>query len=757
MPLFVRFIEVDPSFCKKDDRMLTAAHPMPPRADQHLRDIASRTGHRARAEGRASTSKAMTSSENTCTTSPRDPDGSPSIPDLYRSALRHKWTEVMNRCGSHPTEASYVHPNDGSTALHLAVISRVTQADTAPVTASDSLSCASLSRTSGTSSTSSRRKSVRDIWGNSTCPAPLAVIRALLEACPEAAEIRCKPNSYTPLTYACLVPPVDVEIDCDEDEDGNLNPHSRLDKNAADQMPRPPSGMVDHTRRNEFPRPPSMMITSPSNQTPEPAPTPPTKRRSPPAAKTPTLQDSEDLVCLILKYSKSCASILTASGLTPLDVHIVSYSQTRAPHDYDDIQPKGQITNRITTGVLRALLETDATLAQSRPDTTRQGGGMTIGPLELLYRCNSPAFLAAMAAEDTRRREESANDSDHGKRPWYGDFHRHPLHAKSYHKFLSSHATLSNWWGWKWTVLLLKYGTLHQKRRGARFMALHAAASVKGCPLPILLLSVRAFPKQIRELDVSDVEGVGNLPLHIVCSWELTPIGQPEGKEDSSVELPLEEEQRQAIEQYTDSMAINVRKDMAITALLNEHPGAAKIKNQRGELPLSVALRTGTTWEGGVRKLVKAFPESVSIKDDDRMGGLYPFMLAATVAPPSPPEEEEDGSDEAKKKGSLKVSFAEDGKQRGYAARGSMAQLVNILSQPGGQKGARSPSASSIPPPSEKEVLMHVATIYGLLRADPGIVSQCCLQDSYYDDNWALRSMRSMRSLSTRAWVAQFV
>ena len=98
---------------------------------------------------------------------------------------------------------------------------------------------------------------------------------------------------------------------------------------------------------------------------------------------------------------------------------------------------------------------------------------------------------------------------------------------------------------------------------------MHAVAQVKDCPLPFLMLAMRAYPNQVRAPDAF----TGNLPLHTVAGWETS-----------------------------DPSSIS-RKSMALSALVSEYPQATKVKNKSGKTPMSLALETGTSWDNGVRRL----------------------------------------------------------------------------------------------------------------------------------------------------------
>ena len=190
-----------------------------------------------------------------------------------------------------------------------------------------------------------------------------------------------------------------------------------------------------------------------------------------------------------------------------------------------------------------------------------------------------------------------------------------------------------------------------------------AASGLVGCPLPILTLAMAAFPNQIKEKD--EMHGAdGNLPLHEVCSWP----------------------QQSA----SDEPVIATRKGMAITALVQRYPNAVFVCNNQDESPLDLALSTGTTWDGGIRKLVRTYPSSASIRNSAT--GLYPFMTAAAVAASA-----ENASD-------LVLPSSK---------RSLMTHLKN----------------------EAKRDLQTVRTIYGLLRADPDVMLPADEDESDNDDD----------------------
>lgn len=376
---------------------------------------------------------------------------------MYRCARGGEWDRVQLECKLRPKHAKHVSSSEGTTSLHLAVMSRM-----------------------GYKLKSGNNKEHK--------PAPLDLIEDLLKAYPEAACVADKENTYTPITYACLVNDESYDVD-----------------------------------------------------------------------------DALQVVQLLLEYSPNCVEIFTSGGLSPLDVHIVSYS-----HHYgkQQIEPIG----RSSTGVLRCLLETCPTLAQARLEKDKING-----PLELLFRCNTDVFMEAVNTEPEDSDDEMTVPEKRG----------------------SVVKSVSRTWAWKWSILVLKYHYLAKRPKGAQFLAVHAAADMPACPLPVLSLTMYAFPKQIRVPD----EVHGYLPLHSICSW---PCHQ---------------------EALSEEAVTSARKAAAISAVLQEFAHGAKTYTKDKESALELAIASGTSWEGGLRKIIRANPKAIS--SQSQRTGLYPFMAAA--------------------------------------------------------------------------------------------------------------------------------
>lgn len=460
---------------------------------------------------------------------------------LYILARCCDWSAVLEEVKLSPRDAKVVSEKDGTTALHLAVMSR-----TNPI--------------------------MRD--GKAGEPAPMEVIDALVQACPEAAIIRCAKKRYTPLCYACLV--ADVNYD---------------------------------------------------------------------------MEDCSRIVELLIKHAPHCPFVFTDDGFSALDIHILSYSQL---HNLKEDIANG---TRSSAVVLEALLNGEPSLADARVYRNK-----IRGPLELLYRCNIDEFKEAVEKQEEL---ELHDEQDHER----------------------AEAVLRDWWAWKWTLMLLRFASISAGQDVSPFKAVHAAARLVGCPLPVLALAVNTYPKQVSERDPTG--DIYNLPLHEVCSW----------RADS--------------ENIAGDPFIATRKFKAMRMLLEQFPEAARMTNNCGETPLQLAVETCTPWHGGLEALVEACPkalkfprklritdnglslavanhsaiDSIATNDSDEpdplepMENMYPFLVSAVLGGVS------------RNKLRPPVSFSDERAKEHYA---------NL----------------------ERKDLQAVRAVYGLLRARPEVLAK---------------------------------
>lgn len=491
------------------------------------------------------------------------------IPPLYRCARKGYWDDFGASLKDVSLEdLSFRYKKDGTTALHLAIMSRTGYIDSFKTGGSGS----SGDRKSKSADHSSSTLQTEHITPTTTTTeaatvpstpskdtvaankAPLSVIEDLLRRAPDLAKIKCTLNGYTPLTYACLV--------CNEHYD---------------------------------------------------------------------TEDGAAMVRLFLQYCPSSLYVFSREGLSPVDIHVVSYSHHHK--NKEDCTARG----KTSTAVLRTLLQHAPDLAN-----LRLSGDKVQGPIEFLYKCNSNTFSRAVMDEVYNSDDDGTVRSDYTipeRRQQVVD-------------------TVTKWWIWTWAVMILKYGSLvANKKKGSRFAAVHTAAMQVGVPTPILSITLYAFPRQIKQI-IEDKDGVGNLPLHAVCSWPCQPVNHPTGLGD-----PI----------------VSIRKTMAINRVLDEYPIAVKVNNKRGESPLELALKSGTTWDGGVRRIVKAHPKALKLQSPTTR--LYPFMTAAAAFE----NVEEVNPDDTVALASLQTSST-----------------------------------------SGKQDLQCLRTIYGLLRSNPKVFVQAC-------------------------------
>jgi hypothetical protein len=370
-------------------------------------------------------------------------------------------------------DLNFVYAKDGTTIMHMVVMSRTGYIN-------------------AFKSTSSKDFDV----------APNGLLEQLLKRCPQLATVQCSLNGYTPLTYACLV--------CDD----------------------------------KYP-----------------------------------MEVAASMVRLLLDHSPDAIHLFSKDGLSPVDIHVVSYSYHHP--DKEDRSSRG----RSSATLLRALLSYSPELARNR----LQGDKIT-GPIELLYKCNAKSFSQEVLDEIN----EAAKDGN-----------VHSVHTLPERRQIVVEE-VKKWWIWTWSVMLLKYGSEGHRKWGTQFAAVHAASIQIGCPSPLIKLALFAFPRQAME-PIADKDDLANFPLHAVCSW---PCGT-------------------ALKSASRSL-IDMRKSQAITILMEEYPAAAAIANSRGDLPLELAVRTNTTWDGGIRRLVKTHPKALC--RPSQQTGMYPFLTCATSA-----------------------------------------------------------------------------------------------------------------------------
>jgi len=125
--------------------------------------------------------------------------------------------------------------------------------------------------------------------------------------------------------------------------------------------------------------------------------------------------------------------------------------------------------------------------------------------------------------------------------------------------------------------------------------------SLLGDISPFWDIAVRLYPDQ-----VSTTDSQGNFPLHLVARNPRTGLTSDQRFRPTSSFVPRD----------------------PIEVLATSYPIAASIPDQRGDLPLHLALKCGQRkWGEGLSSLVQAFP--CALEQRDRETGLFPFQLPA--------------------------------------------------------------------------------------------------------------------------------
>lgn len=170
---------------------------------------------------------------------------------------------------------------------------------------------------------------------------------------------------------------------------------------------------------------------------------------------------------------------------------------------------------------------------------------------------------------------------------------------------------------------------------GEKFRLVHAAVGVPSCPRPILRMALALHPEQLLERDEH-----GRIPLHVACSEEVVGMLSPWRCKIGRVV------------EYTEENEVSV-----VDMLLRRCPQAARIVNERGKLPLHLAIERGKKGaisfgpcekeavgtaegrravsesedniSGTVESLIRAYPTALERREPVTF--LYPFMLAAVI------------------------------------------------------------------------------------------------------------------------------
>lgn len=130
--------------------------------------------------------------------------------------------------------------------------------------------------------------------------------------------------------------------------------------------------------------------------------------------------------------------------------------------------------------------------------------------------------------------------------------------------------------------------TSNLQRDFSKFRPLHGCVG-SNCPLSLVIFVMRVCGSQLQERDDS-----GRLPLSAAAASQ------------------------EVNEAYSKAL---------IEKLLEFHRNAVCVEDWGRKLPLTLAIESGKTWEGGVQALFEAEPRALSTRDVQ--SGMYPFMLAS--------------------------------------------------------------------------------------------------------------------------------
>ena len=194
---------------------------------------------------------------------------------------------------------------------------------------------------------------------------------------------------------------------------------------------------------------------------------------------------------------------------------------------------------------------------------------------------------------------------------------------------------------WSKTKLLLKtaYHGLVDIPPTITFRPVHAAAAVD-CPRAVLRTAILLYPEQ---LELKDEQG--NTPLLIAIAAPIYKVHDlsedgydmnrmygfpdedpPEQDSDNANNTDDPLQQQLQIQQQQES-ANEINCPSVIEVILETNSNPAKIPNNAGRLPLCQAIAKRKTWKNGLKSILDAYPDALSLKDD--ITKLFPFMLAS--------------------------------------------------------------------------------------------------------------------------------
>jgi len=190
---------------------------------------------------------------------------------------------------------------------------------------------------------------------------------------------------------------------------------------------------------------------------------------------------------------------------------------------------------------------------------------------------------------------------------------------------------------WEKTILLLRYaysGRPSSSHKSGIFSPLHAAAAVD-CPRAVLQICKKLYPELLNTMDED-----GRIPLHIAINAPIYKVHDLsvdgynyELLDDLAARDEVDSDDtengtfhRSLSTEIEDEYA-NCTEPSVIETLLQDSLDTVRIKTRHGRLTLNLAIVAGKSWNEGVKILLRAYPDALSLPDPQTL--LYPFMLAA--------------------------------------------------------------------------------------------------------------------------------
>lgn len=175
--------------------------------------------------------------------------------------------------------------------------------------------------------------------------------------------------------------------------------------------------------------------------------------------------------------------------------------------------------------------------------------------------------------------------------------------------------------GWEKTKILLRtaYHGAVDIQPDTEFLTVHAAAAID-CPRAALKIAIILHTEELEKADKD-----GKLPLHIAIA---APVYKVHDLSEDGYDM------NRIYDNYDDECQNNDDDDTdeidcpsVIDVLIEANPRPSRTPDAAGRLPLNLALAFGKSWKEGVRAILGAYPEALSLPDSQT--GLYSFMLAA--------------------------------------------------------------------------------------------------------------------------------